>query len=138
MYCSNCGEKITKTASFCPKCGNKVNGVAEVPVTPAVEKPKRGKGIASMILGILAVIYSISALGVCSELDNYLEGESVAFQNGFAFGVVLVQLVLAIVGISLACVERRDNKNGFNTAGLALTLVAFIFIVCEFIYVITY
>lgn len=37
-YCSNCGEKLTKDALFCPKCGTKtVQGVATNAAAPSDE-----------------------------------------------------------------------------------------------------
>ena len=132
MYCSNCGKKVDEKAVVCVGCGVPLKN------NQNIDKPKRGKGIASMVLGILAVFYCLSALTVIDNLDEHLYLKDSAFQSGFAFGAVLIQLVLAIVGICLSCAERRDNKNGFNTAGLWLTIIAIVVAALEFFYILTY
>lgn len=99
---------------------------------PEVKKPK-GKGIASMVLGILAVIFSLSALGGIEENFAELFYYDFAFVVGFGFGYILFQSVLAIISVSLAYSERKHNKNGFNTAGLWLSISSFILIILTII-----
>ena len=132
MYCSNCGKKVDEKAVICVGCGVPLKN------NQNIDKPKRGKGIASMILGILAVVYNLSALGALYDLDEYLLFKSSDYQTGFAIGLVLIQSALAIVGLCLSCAERRDNKNGFNTAGFWLSIVALVIAAIEFFYAITY
>ena len=135
MYCPNCGKKVDEKAVICVGCGVMLNNNA-APV--ASTKPKRGKGIASMVLGILALLYCLIAFAGFEDLEQELFGATSSYQFGFAFGYVLIQSVLAIVSVCLACAERKTEKNGFNTAGLWLSLASFLLIAITFIYVITY
>lgn len=133
MYCSNCGKEVNQNAVVCINCGAAVNNQKI-----QLSQPKKGKGIASMVLGILAVFYSLIAFASLEAAEIELYGKTSEFQFGFAIGFVLIQLVLAIVGICLAVSERKNNKNGFNTSGLWLTIATFIMIAIQFIIVITY
>lgn len=133
MYCSNCGKEVNENAVVCINCGAAINNQKI-----QFLQPKKGKGIASMVLGILAVFYSLIAFASLEAAEIELYGKTSEFQFGFAIGFVLIQLVLAIVGICLAVSERKNNKNGFNTSGLWLTIATFIMIAIQFIIVITY
>ncbi len=129
MYCSNCGKKIDEKAVICIHCGC------------AVEKniPKRyyGKGIASMVLGILGLLFAIAAFGNLEDLYE-IAYEGSAYQVGYAIGTVLIQSIFAIISICLAITERKKEKNGFNTAGFWLSITIFVIIAIQFICVITY
>ena len=127
-FCSNCGKEVDEKAVVCVKCG-----VALVPDYNLVKenKPKKGKGIASMILGIVAIIYTFSAfsalsLDITELLSEFDEVYNSAFNFGYAIGLVIIQLSCAITGICLACSERSKTKNGFNTAGFWLSLISII------------
>lgn len=136
MYCQNCGKEINEKAVVCIGCGAPVNNYYNN--LKINNKPKKGKGIASMVLGIIAVFYCLSAFAAFEELGSYLYYYSGAEQFGFAIGFILMQTILAIVGICLAISERKNNKNGFNTSGLWLSIASFAMIAIQFIYVITY
>lgn len=136
MYCPNCGKEVNEKAVVCVKCGVALNNnYANMQIN---NKPKRGKGIASMVLGIIAVIYCLNAFSVFDELGNELYKYSSTEQFGFALGFVLIQSALAIVGICLSVSERKNFKNGFNTSGFWLAIASFAMIAFQFIYVITY
>ncbi len=130
MYCSNCGEKVDEKAVICIHCGCALH--------PEFfqNKEKHGKGIASMILGIISTFLAICIFSDFEELAMEASMSESVF--GYAFGLILIQLILAIVGICLACSERKTKKNGFNTAGLWLALVTFAIIAIQFICTITY
>ena len=122
MYCQNCGKKIDEKAVICIGCGC------------AIKRNGKGKGIASMVLGILAIIYSLIAFLVVlddeAELYSYYSASEMA---GYIIGSVLIQSVLAIISVSLAASERKTNKNGFNTSGLWLSISSFILIAIQII-----
>lgn len=128
MYCSNCGKKVDEKAVICVNCG--------------CELKKRsngnGRGIASLILGIIGLFYALCAFLNISSIGTYLDYQPFSYQVGFAIGYVLVQSVLSIVGFCLAISERSKKKTGFNTAGFWLTIVTFVFVAIQFIIVVTY
>ena len=122
MYCQNCGKKIDENAVICVGCGC------------AIKKKGKGRGIASMVLGILSVLYSLIAFLVVLddevELYSYYSASEMV---GDIIGFVLIQSVLAIISVSLAASERKTNKNGFNTSGLWLSISSFILIAIQII-----
>ncbi len=122
MYCQNCGKKIDENAVICVGCGC------------AIKKKGKGRGIASMVLGILSVLYSLIAFLVVLddevELYSYYSASEMV---GYIIGFVLIQSVLAIISVSLAASERKTNKNGFNTSGLWLSISSFILIAIQII-----
>ncbi len=120
MYCQNCGKKIDEKAVICIGCGC------------AIKRKEKGKGIASMVLGILAVIYSLLALLVVLDKEVALYSYyDISETIGTIIGTVLIQSVLAIISVSLAVSERKTNKNGFNTSGLWLSISSFILIAIQ-------
>lgn len=125
MFCSNCGKEVNENAVICLNCGAAIKNNKS--------GNKKGKGIASMVLGILGVFFALCAIAALDEISDVLYYYSNAERFGYSIGYVLIQSVFAIVGISLACSERKDNKNGFNTSGLWLAIVTFVLIAITFI-----
>lgn len=130
MYCSNCGKKVDEKAVICVNCGCELKK----------RSGQNGKGIASMVLGIIALFYALCAFINIVDLGSYLDSSysSMSYQIGFAIGYVLVQSVLSIIGFVLALIERKTKKNGFNTAGFWLSIVTFVIVAIQFIIVVTY
>ncbi len=66
MYCTNCGNKMSKKEKFCTSCGMSADGVQPVPPLPTtpVDNSKSKKSaiiiivviVALIVLGILAII----------------------------------------------------------------------------------
>lgn len=63
-------------------------------------EPSNGKGIASLVLGILSIL--------------------------FAFIFAPVGLVMAIIGLVLALKQNKEYKNGVNTGGLVTSIVGIV------------
>lgn len=135
MYCQNCGKEIDPKAVICVHCGVQTNNAT------SIAKPTgRGKGIASMILGIIGIIFCLSAFSSIDSVEYKLD---MALYNGsqrlgFAIGFVLIQSIFAIIGVCLAASERKKFKNGFNASGLWLSIIGFACIAIQFIYTIAY
>ncbi len=128
MFCRNCGKEVDEKAVVCVGCG--------VPLDNKQYSEKKGKGIASMVLGIIGTLYALLAFSAFSNLEDALyDVDNVV---AFAFGFVLVQSIFATIAISLAASDRRKKKNGFNSAGLWLSIATFIMVTIQFIYVIAY
>ena len=136
MYCTNCGEKLEENASFCSSCGNRVNNNPVVVQAPVVRKGNRG--IASMVLGIIGAFFSLCMFTNFEELgtwDFFIENDS---YFSFAMETIFVPMVFAIIAISLAGASRSKQKNGYNTAGLWLSIATFIISAIQFIYILAY
>ena len=75
------------------------------------EKKSNGLAIASLVLGIVAIVFSFIGLSI-------------------PFG-----LIIGIVGIILGVMAKKKNPNGMATAGLVLSIIgtvlcAIVFIAC--------
>lgn len=119
MFCRICGKELDEDIKFCPDCGTKTesNGVKKEYVNVNGEKPKRGKGIASMVLGIIGAYFGLSILASASTYS----GSGLAF----AIGYVLIPIALSVPANCLAISERQNERNGFNTSGLILSYVTY-------------
>ena len=71
------------------------------------QKESNGLGVASLVLGILSII--------------------------FIFVVQWIGLILGIIGIVLAVNARKNNPSGVATAGLVLSIVGTVFCALGFI-----
>lgn len=102
-----------------------------------VEKPKipgRGLGIASMVLGIVGVVYSFSLMIETFALSNVRFFEDEFFS--FLLAPLLAIAVFPILALSLGGVARQKGyRNGISTAGVALGAVAAVCIFVAFIVV---
>lgn len=121
MFCQNCGKKIDEKAVICIGCGCAVK-----------RRGTKGRGIASMVLGIISVFYSLMAFLTVLDGEITLYGYySIAERVGCVIGLSLIQSVLATISICLAVTERKNNKNGFNTSGLWLSISSFILVAIQ-------
>ena len=126
ITCKNCGKEFAE-GKFCPECGAQVV-VEQSPVTAEavtyvenvvpVVKPKKGKGVVSMILGIMAFFSSCGGVGIILAIVSFFLGISakkaakkVGAKNGFAttgiifsilsllpFILIVVLIVLSMLG----------------------------------------
>ena len=103
MYCSNCGNKIVEGNSFCTKCGVKIVGGRN----NTVKKEKNGLKTASLVLGILGIVISLTL--VLSPL---------------AF-------VISLVGIILGVIAKKSIKNveGILISSIGLFLSSLMFVI---------
>lgn len=56
MYCKNCGNKLNNKSNYCPSCG-KSSSESET-ITPNTNNEGKGRAIASMIIGIISLVFS--------------------------------------------------------------------------------
>lgn len=110
MFCSHCGAQNADNTAFCSNCGANLTQPTATPVNgqpagyPAAAGsiPGKGLGIASMVLGIIALVM---------------------FCTGwFAMICALVGVVLG--GIALKKAKDAGMKNGMAVAGLVCSIVA--------------
>lgn len=129
MYCSNCGKKIDEKAVICIHCGCSIE--------KNIPKKNIGKGIASMVLGIIGLFFALCAFANLSDLYE-IATEPVGYRVGYAIGTILIQGILSVIAICLSVSERKKEKNGFNTAGFWLSISIFVIMAIQFISIITY
>ena len=146
MFCYKCGKEIDDQSTFCVHCGTKVKTTPPTSTPtqtstttemPTEKKSGNGRGIASMVLGIIGLFYALMAFLNMQSLGQYLVYNNSSYQIGFAIGFVLMQSIFAILAVSLAGSERIHKKTGYNTAGLWLSISTFVCVVIQFLIIIT-
>ena len=115
--CKNCGFEFND-GTYCPHCGTQIdltqpetNSYQSNIVPPVqnynpqpVEEPGKGKGIASMVLGIIAV------LPVCCGTVGIILG--------------IISFILGLVANSES--KKAGNKNGYAIAGIVLSILSWV------------
>ena len=133
-YCTSCGTPNEGNTNFCSNCGQSLaqnNNMSQVngQVYYGAPKAKNGKATASMILGIIAVIWACMTLFSFGQIEEALveamaESNSdnvVAGKIGFFIGYNLISLPCGIIGLILGLVSK---KNGKAIAGIITSLIA--------------
>ena len=130
-YCSNCGAEVNENAAVCVKCGCalKSNDVTQ----SSNVQPQSSK--ASMVLGILAVVFAAIAfllvIGVQSYLTTTYDGRIQRFASDFEstrLGLMILFIpvpgILSIIGFILGLTNKV--KSGAKTAGIVLNAIALV------------
>ncbi len=137
-FCANCGHQIQENADVCLNCGvllhkDDVNN-------SKVRVPGQGMGIASLVLGIIAAVWTLLTLLALGNLDlvsslgyYYTMFDIVAFDIGFT----LFSLTPSILGLIFSIISLKKHKSGLNLSGLILNSISLFLTVIVFIYIIT-
>lgn len=117
-FCHNCGNEIDQNAIVCVKCGVSVNNIQH---TTPVKQPGRGLGIASMVLGIIAIFYGMISTLMCTAIiateEFYYLEEKIIVAVIFNF----LPIILSIIGLALGLGSISKTKNGMNITGIILS-----------------
>ena len=90
MFCTHCGQRLAKDASFCPSCGAQVSDMMEAasgtPVNRAPNQPDMSGRlkVISVILIITAVLFIISAIstfGMTDSIIDTMKSDSTSWSN---------------------------------------------------------
>jgi len=130
-YCSNCGAEVNENAAVCVKCGFALK-TNEVSSTGNVQQQSSN---ASMILGILAVVFGAIAFLLVIAVQSYLtttyDGRiqrlATNFEStrlGLMILFVTVPGILAVIGFILGLTNKV--KGGAKTAGIVLNAIALV------------
>lgn len=122
MKCLFCDAEIPEGATACPNCNAAVETSDEIYENDFVEQKNAGKGmgIASMIVGILAVLPILTGVLGCCCCGAY---------GGFGLIVsCVVALVLSIVALVLSGIAKKKSKaSGHkNTFALIATICGWV------------
>lgn len=130
-YCSNCGAEVNENAAVCVKCGFALK-TNEVSSTGNVQQQSSN---ASMILGILAVVFGAIAFLLVIAVQSYLtttyDGRIQRLATNFEstrLGLMILFLpvpgILAVIGFILGLTNKV--KGGAKTAGIVLNAIALV------------
>lgn len=90
LFCTQCGQKLTKDATFCPSCGAQVSDMKEAPAgAPAYGAPYQSDmsgrlKVISIILIATAVLFIISALstfGMADSIIDQMKSDATSWNN---------------------------------------------------------
>ena len=84
LFCTQCGQKLTKDATFCPSCGAQVSEMTEAPAAGSgYSNPSYGAPyqrdmsgslkVISIILIITAALFLISAISTFGAADSVID-----------------------------------------------------------------
>lgn len=138
MFCTKCGTKNEEGTNFCSSCGESLNSAFK----PEPVKEKNGKSIASMVLGIVAVVWAfIVLLGLGSLREGLIQSimednvnNVVAYKFGYFFGYNFISLPCSIIGLILGLVSK---KNGKAIAGIIMTSIALFIALISFVIIVS-
>ena len=94
--------------------------------------PGRGFGIASMVLGIIGLVYSISSLDTATEVANIVGNDyfglyDFAFNIGAIIGILIFSVLSILALIFSGSARKRGYRNGVSTSGLVMGIIGVIF-----------
>ena len=90
LFCTQCGQKLTKDATFCPSCGAQVSDMKEAPAgAPAYGAPYQrdmsGRlKVISIILIVTAALFIISAIstfGMADSIIDQMKSDTTSWNN---------------------------------------------------------
>ena len=146
MFCSKCGNKLTEGAAFCPSCGAPTGVTQVTPVTAQpvyympYKKPGNGLSIAGMVLGIIAAVYSFSAIIVACTTEYTVSYGRIYLRKdlvSYAIGLTIFQTILALVGLPLSIAGMTKCKSGKNISGVILNSITLVISIIIFICVVS-
>lgn len=137
-YCPKCGYELMEGSSFCAKCGYSVeiNQGYSIKKTQNIEnneKKSSGASKASLILGIIAIVFSLISVFIAIGISGYyiqsVHSNSLNYHQEltyFKIGAYVLLLpipgILSIIGFFVGLGSR--TKDGLKIAGMILNLIS--------------
>lgn len=115
--CPKCGWIISELADFCPNCEYKF--VQYKTSQKAKEKEKSKKGKYSLIIGILALLFSFTQLGIPLAVVGVILAFYVMFsKKELNYGSAIAGLILSLlaIGVSYETIGNNGASENNNTA----------------------
>lgn len=126
-FCSHCGKEVNENAVVCVNCGCAIDGT----LITKTKIPGKGLGIASMVIGIIAVFYGMFSMLISTVIISL--DEFYYFEEKIAFAIIcnFLPIVLSIIGLSLGCSSIFKTKTGMNITGIILNAITLLIsIIC--------
>ena len=130
-YCSNCGAEVNENAAVCVKCGCALKSNDALANQPTREQSSK----ASMVLGIIAIIFGAIAFFIVLAIQSYLtstyQGRIQRLASDFEsarLGLMILFIpvpgILSVIGSILGLTNKV--KDGAKTAGIVLNAITLI------------
>lgn len=139
-YCVKCGAELCDEAVVCPKCGCMVDGrlvekdfpgkIEEKKIEPVVAAEKRSHTWLSLVLGILAVVFTLV------RLINNIGFWQERFWNNASntlYGIGINEAIVPITVI-ISAVQLRSKNKVMPIIGLVLGCLAFMLSIADIIF----
>ncbi len=131
-YCPNCGKELNENADVCLNCGKLLTN------NKRINKQKKGFSIASMVLGIISVLWTISMLlsleqGIETLKVELYYNEEFIFFIFYFIGYTMFSLTPAILALIFGIKNNKENKNGMAISGIIMSVISLIS--CLFVFV---
>lgn len=130
MFCTKCGKSGAASDEFCAACGNKfvktqtstIPGApayhyvpSDTSQHPATKKSGLGFGVASLVIGILAVVLGLADFGLLQSGDY---GYILYSEIGFLF-------LGSVLGIIFGAISTQKSNN-IGRWGLGISVLALV------------
>lgn len=159
-FCGNCGATQPDNLAFCSNCGAPMQQpMYNQPQQPMYNQPQqpmynqpvvygkpkipgRGFGISSMVLGIIGLVYSLSALANGVEYADSSD-LSKAFMSAVDFDAGLIIAIVLFASMSVmalafgSAAKGRGYRTGVATAGVVLGVIGLIIYIISIILIAT-
>lgn len=143
-FCSQCGSPISEGAGFCQKCGAPVAHQTVQQQAPVQQQivyvtkqpvPGKGFGISSMVMGILSLVYTISAIAMTIEFFDEKDNWFSATDKAEFLPLPIIVVIFGILALAFGFASRQRSFKGSSAvsgivmgaigflAGLALTII---------------
>lgn len=131
-FCSNCGNEVDEKAVICVKCG--------VPIDNISKTKENGKSIASLVLGIIGLVFAVLVLLGMEDADISMDlaFQSIGYKISYGIGFILIQASLGITGLCLGASAYKNTKNNKNKAGIILSVITLVICIIQFIIIMSY
>lgn len=121
MFCKKCGGQIPDGRPFCPSCGTPVdapNTVVYNVNNSAQPKPTSGLAVASLILGILAIVLACFGVAgiICGILAVIMGGVALASKKS-GKGMAIAGLVCGLISLVPAIIVISAGRTFFAMLG---------------------
>lgn len=135
-YCSNCGKELKEGADVCLNCGKLINYQVTMQKN---KKPIKGLSIASLILGIISILWTfIMIIGIEEAVETliieYKYNETMLYTIFYYIGYTLFSLIPSIISLILGLLDIKKTKNGISLASIILASISLV--ACLFIFII--
>ena len=163
MFCSNCGTMLNEDSTYCFKCGKKVKSeekkvvVEEVVQQPIVQSQvqqyvasnRSGVATASLVLGIIDIVFVVFACFLTFSfsiylIDNhssyyyYLSDSEVIENITTVVLITILPFIMSVTGLPLGIfsnTKSKDNK-GSKIAGIILNSITLFLCIVQVIAVV--
>ena len=78
------------------------------------------KAIASMILGILSIVFAAISISIFFWVERII---FIMYDTGFLYAAIFISFILGVTGLILGLVNCRKSFTGMSIAGIILSII---------------